>query len=93
MEKKGIPTVTIVTSAFEELARTAIKDQGVSDMALVVVEHPIAGRNSEDTKKLMDHYPSNIISPFNADQRPLEVLRDVLAKLSHLLSHSEESYI
>ncbi len=31
-----------------------MKDQGVSDMALVVVEHPIAGRNLEDTKKLAD---------------------------------------
>jgi len=54
LEKKGIPTVTVVTSAFEELARTTIKDQDVSDMALVVVEHPIAGRNLEDTKKLAD---------------------------------------
>ena len=48
---------------------------------------------AEDTKKLLEHYPSHLISRFNADQRPLEVLRDVLAKLSHLLSHSEESYL
>ena len=48
---------------------------------------------TEDTKKLLEHYPSNRISRFNADQRPLEVLRDVLAKLSPLLSHSEESYL
>ena len=50
----GIPTVTIVTSAFVELIRTAMKDQEVSDMALVVVEHPIASRNQEDTRKLVD---------------------------------------
>lgn len=48
---------------------------------------------AEDTHKLLEHYPSNLISRFNADQRPLEVLRDVLSKLSHLLSHSEESYV
>ena len=54
LEKKGIPTVTIVTTAFEELLKSTLKEQGVSDMALVVVEHPIAGRNLEDTRKLAD---------------------------------------
>jgi adenylate kinase len=48
---------------------------------------------AEDTHKLLEHYPASLISRFNADQRPLEVLRDVLSKLSHLLSHSEESYV
>lgn len=46
--------MTIVTSAFVEPIRTAIKEQELSDMALVVVEHPIAGRNEEDTRKLAD---------------------------------------
>jgi len=50
----GIPTVTIATSAFEELAKTTMNEQGVSDMALVIVEHPIGGRNLEDTRKLAD---------------------------------------
>jgi hypothetical protein len=50
----GIPTVTIVTSAFEELAKTTMIEQGVPGMALVIVEHPIAGRNLEDTQKLAD---------------------------------------
>jgi adenylate kinase len=48
---------------------------------------------AEDTHKLLGHYPSHLISRFKADQRPLEVLRDVLSKLSHLLSHSEEAYV
>lgn len=54
MERNGIPTVTIVTSAFEELAKTTMKEQRVPDMSFVVVEHPIAGRNLEDTRKLAD---------------------------------------
>jgi hypothetical protein len=54
LEKSGIPTVTIVTSAFEELTKTTMKEQGVPDMDLVTVEHPIAGRNLEDTRKLAD---------------------------------------
>jgi len=44
--------VTIATSAFEELGRATMKDQGDPDMALVLVEHPIAGRNLEETRKL-----------------------------------------
>ena len=54
MERKGIPTVTIATTPFEELAKTTMQQQGVSDMALVVVEHPIAGHNLEGIRKKAD---------------------------------------
>jgi hypothetical protein len=51
LEKKGIPTVMIATTAFEELVKSTLKDQGVSEMALVVVEHPVAGHNLKDIRK------------------------------------------
>jgi len=51
VEKKGIPTVTIATTAFEELAKATMQEQGIADMALVVVEHPIAGHNLEGIQK------------------------------------------
>ncbi len=35
---------------------------------------------------LLDFYPHHLISKINGGQRPLEVLRDVLVRLSHLLS-------
>ena len=54
VEKKGIPTVTVVTTAFEESIKTLIKDQGVSEMALVVTEHPVAGHNLDGIKKKVD---------------------------------------
>ncbi len=42
-------------SAFEELfCKTLMKDQGVSTMALVISEHPIAGHNLEGIKKKVD---------------------------------------
>lgn len=44
----------------------------------------------KETVKLLKHYPSELISRFNADLRPLEVLRDILIHLSDLLSHTEE---
>ena len=46
--------MTIVTTAFEEMIRSLIKDQGVSEMALVVEEHPIAGHNLEGIRKKVD---------------------------------------
>jgi len=31
-----------------------LDEQGIAEMAIVAVEHPIAGRNAEDTKKFAD---------------------------------------
>ncbi len=41
----------------------------------------------KDTSRLLKHYPSSLISRFNADQKQLEVLRDVLVRLTDLLAH------
>lgn len=41
----------------------------------------------KETIKLLKYYPQNSIAKFNADQKPLEVLRDVLISLADLLSH------
>jgi adenylate kinase len=39
----------------------------------------------KETLQVLSHYPPSLVSRFNADQRPLEVLRDVLVSLSDLL--------
>jgi hypothetical protein len=44
----------VVTSAFNETMSGLIKDNGVSEMALVVTEHPIAGHNLDGIKKKVD---------------------------------------
>ena len=44
----------------------------------------------KETLKVLDFYPQELICRFNADQRPLEVLRDVLSELCGLLSYTEE---
>ena len=54
LEKKGIPTVTIVTTAFEEAFKSLLKEQGAQDISLVVTEHPIAGHNLESIRKKAD---------------------------------------
>jgi hypothetical protein len=46
--------VTITTSAFVDMVNKVIKEQGVAGMAVVVVEHPIAGHNLEGIQKKVD---------------------------------------
>jgi len=45
----------------------------------------------EETRKIFDFYPQHLISRVDGTQRPLEVLRDVLVRLSHLLSRGPSS--
>ena len=47
LEKQGIPTVTICTEAFVELARTEAKNLGLPDLPLAIVQHPMGGLSTE----------------------------------------------
>jgi adenylate kinase len=40
----------------------------------------------EQIQEILSFYPKHLVSHVNAGQKPLEVLRDVLVRLSHLLS-------
>lgn len=40
MQKRGVPTVTVVTSQFESLAKSAARSLGYPDLPMVVVPHP-----------------------------------------------------
>jgi adenylate kinase len=40
----------------------------------------------KETAQVLSQYPEELISRFNAQQKPLEVLRDILARLCHILS-------
>lgn len=54
IEKKGFPTVTILTTPYEEVVNAKIKEYGVSEMGLAVVEHPIAGYTQEEINAKVD---------------------------------------
>src|SRR6185503_5513646 len=41
----------------------------------------------ESEEEILSFYPKHLISRVKADQKPLELLRDVLVRLSHVLSH------
>jgi adenylate kinase len=42
----------------------------------------------ETTSKLLEHYPKDKITVINADQKPLDVLKDILNNLSCLLANT-----
>jgi adenylate kinase len=72
----------------KRMKRRAIIEKRHDDMDEKVLRTRM-GVYEHETLKLLEHYPSHLIARFNAAQRPLEVLRDVLVKLSYPLSHSE----
>ena len=43
LETRGIPTVTICTDAFTDLAREEAKNLGLPDLPLAIIRHPIGG--------------------------------------------------
>lgn len=80
------------TTLIERLKRRAILEKRHDDMDFGVLQTRMEVYE-KDTVKLLNHYPKELISRFNGDQRPLGVLKDVLARLSDLLTHTEESYL
>lgn len=40
----------------------------------------------KETLRMLEHYPKELVSRFNADQKPLELLRDILVDLTDILS-------
>jgi len=69
-EKSGVPTVTIATDAFLELAETTMSDNGISEMALVVVEHPIAGHKLDAIREKAEKAFPDILRAATEWQQP-----------------------
>ena len=46
--------MTVVTTAFVDLIKASLKEQGVEEMSLVMVEHPIAGHNLAGVQKKVE---------------------------------------
>lgn len=54
LEKKGIPTITLVTDQFRELASAEAKALGIPELPLVVIPHPVGGLKEPDVSKRAD---------------------------------------
>lgn len=69
----------------KRIQRRALLEKRTDDLHVDVVKTRIDVYN-KDTTKVLDYYPEKLISRFNASQKPLEVLRDVLVGLWPILS-------
>lgn len=72
----------------ERLQKRAIIEKRSDDTNPEVLKTRFRVYN-ESTAKLLEHYPKELISTFNADQKPLEVLRDVLVGFSDVANLSD----
>ncbi|MES2200392.1 MAG: nucleoside monophosphate kinase [Chlamydiota bacterium] len=74
-----------VEGLIKRLKRRALIEKRQDDADEAVLQNRMRVY-TEETLALLSHYPRELISTFNADQKPLEVLRDILVELSDLLS-------
>ncbi len=69
----------------KRIQRRALLEKRMDDKDVQVLETRMDVYN-KDTSQLLNHYPKRLLAHFNADQKPLEVLRDILIELSSTLS-------
>ena len=55
MEKLGIPTVTIVTTEFSNLAKVYARASGLPNLCLVIVPHPLGGISRSEVEEKADN--------------------------------------
>ena len=51
MERRGVPTATFVTHAFDAYARGLCRMQAMETLPIVVIPHPIAARPVEELRE------------------------------------------
>ena len=51
LERKGIPTATLITHVFEDYARGLARMQGMKDLPITVIAHPVAARKPEELRQ------------------------------------------
>jgi len=51
LERRGVPTATIVTHVFNDYARGLCRMQGLDALPIVVIPHPVAARPPEELRE------------------------------------------
>lgn len=68
----------------ERMQRRALIEKRKDDLDVDVLETRLEIYRN-DTKRVLEHYDKDLITVFNANQKPLEVLRDILIEHSDIL--------
>lgn len=74
-----------IDALIKRIQRRAIIEKRTDDMDADILKTRMEVY-SKDTHELLKYYPESLISRFDASQKPLEVLRDVLVNLTDLLA-------
>lgn len=53
-ETRGIPTVTVVTTAFHRPARLQAQNKGMAALPLIILPHPVADLKEGDLRELVE---------------------------------------
>ena len=51
LERRGIPTATVITHAFASYARGLCRMQGMEALPVIVIPHPIAARPTQELRE------------------------------------------
>ena len=77
LEKKGIPTATVVTVPFREPARLTAAAMGVPSLPLIVLPHPIGHLPEHDVLAMAQAaYPSIVEALTRTGDRPVDYFVD-----------------
>jgi hypothetical protein len=63
LERRGVHTVTIVTDAFFALATAQARTRGRSDLAFVVIAHPVGGLRPDELAERIAHAVRELVQP------------------------------
>lgn len=66
LEKLGVPTICIVSDAFESMARARARALGLTDPLIALCDHPIGGITAEDLARRVDQLTGEILRYFTS---------------------------
>jgi len=68
-ESKGVPSVSVITSAFTRAARMRATTLGMPGTRMVILPSPLATRSVVEVQQMAHHYASEIVGLL-ADPQP-----------------------
>ena len=51
LERLGVPTVTICTESFVDMAREEARNLGMPELRLAIIQHPLGGEPDEEVAR------------------------------------------
>jgi hypothetical protein len=79
LEKKGIPTVTIVTQPFHKPARLNAAAMGAPHLPIVILPHPVGDLTEKDLQELARAAYPKIVSALTAqDTKEIDYVVDAI---------------